>query len=240
MTCNRRNVSYDGNVGYMDKQRRRAYRRILAGLRYHKGEKMSFVTFGFKRGSAIDVRTVLKMLTTWIKRNTGERIDYFRVKVRENLSPDAKYRIHVHMIWNAPYIKQSKILEQIQKYIGEQGSVDIRLLQGSDKKSARYLMQYLGNQYGELRFDMSDNWLPEGYESVWKEIRHDFYEHVSLGIRKPLDCGEKVLKLMSQSSEEWKKEGVIENMNAWLDEQRTKGNFEQLRLDKNGEVWSYG
>ena len=205
----------------MDRGRSHAYRKILAGLRYHKGEKLSLITFGFRRGSEIDDRTVLKQLMTWIKRERDFKVEFFRVRVRENNSDDEKWRIHVHMIWNAPYIRQPAIVEKMNLYLGESGSVFIKLLDDNEKKTARYLMQYLGNQDGEVRYTMSRNWLPKGYIDFWNETRHDFYEHVPLGVRMPLDDGEKVGILLSQGSDEWKRAALIENVNAWIDEQRT-------------------
>jgi hypothetical protein len=37
----------------------------------------------------------------------------------------------------------------------------------------------------------------------------------------PLDDAEKVGILLSQGSDEWKRAALIENVNAWIDEQRT-------------------
>jgi hypothetical protein len=220
----------DGNISapseitksYDAKSRRINYRKILAGIRYHKGEKLSFVTIGFKRGSVIDVRTTLKKLTTFIKRSTGMRIEYTRVRVLDNKSPDGSWRIHIHMIWNAPYIKQRLLVEKIEAFIGENCHVDIRLLDEDHKRSARYLMQYLGNQDGSVRFDCSRGWLPEGYNEAWNQMRHDFFQYVPLGIRKPLQSDSDYVTLASHQSPEWKKEGLIENMNLWIDEQRLK------------------
>jgi hypothetical protein len=205
---------------YSNKPRRRAYRHILAGLRYHRGEKLSFITIGFKRGSIVDVRTVLHQLSTWVKRDKDFKIEFYRVTVWDNDSDDKLWRVHTHIIWNAPFIKQKRILEKVQKYVGESGSVHITLLDGNDKKAARYLMQYLGNQDGFVRFSKSRGWLPKGYERVWKEIKRDFFEPVPLGVRKPLQDSDALFRLMTQSSDDWKREALIENMNAWLDEQR--------------------
>jgi hypothetical protein len=214
------NKSNSSKGGYDTKPQREAYRKTLAGIRYHKGEKLSFVTIGFKRGSIIDVRTELKKLTTFIKRITGKRIEYSRCRVLDNKSPDGQWRIHIHMIWNAPYVKQALIVEKLEKYIGESCHVHIKLLDDNDKKAVRYLMQYMGNQYGTVRYDYSRGWLPEGYNEVWNEIKQDFYDYVPRGIREPMDEQESVFKLMTQSSPEWKNVGMIENMNAWIDEQR--------------------
>ena len=207
-------------ASYDNKPRGKAYREILAGLRYHKGEKLSLVTIGFKRGSTIDTRDVLMKLTTWIKRVTEIRIDYYRVTVYENNSPTEQWRIHIHMIWNAPYLKQSAILEKVETYIGENGHVYITLLDGDEKKTARYLMQYLGNQDGFVRYSHSRNWLPKNYSDEWRALKQDFFSYVPCGIRKPMDDPESVMMLIIQKDETWRHEGLIENMNLWIDEQR--------------------
>ena len=64
-----------------------------------------------------------------------------------------------------------------------------------------------------------------------------------------MDDPDRVERLMIQSSPEWKKAGLIENMNLWIDEQRDKkiypvqsfvDNSVQNRLDKNGDMYDYG
>jgi hypothetical protein len=216
---------------YDNKSRKKAYREVLAGLRYHTGEKLSFVTIGFKRGSVIDVRTFLKKLTTWIKRLFDKRIAYYRVTVWDNNSPDGDWRVHIHMIWNAPYIKQSLILEKVSDYIGESGSVFIKLLDENDKKTARYLMQYLGNQDGCVKFYKSRNWLPNGYTAEWNALRREFFEHVTTGYRPCNKVGvAEVDRLIVQNTPEWIQAGLIENMNAWIDEQRDTPQTNQYRL----------
>jgi len=225
---------------YDDKPRRRAYRTILAGLRFHKNEKLSFITIGFKRGSTVDVRTLLMKLTTWIKRDKDLRIDFYRVTVWDNNSPDEKWRVHTHIIWNAPYLKQSLIVEKIEKYLGETGSVYIKLLDGDDKRTARYLMQYLGNQDGFVRYSQSRGWLPKGYNAEWKALKQEFYQKVSTYPSSPLNSDKQVLQEMCRGSPEWRKEGLVGVMNLWIDEQRDKKNgFVQFRLDKNGEMYNY-
>lgn len=224
---------------YNDKPRRKAYRHILAGLRYHKGEKLSFVTIGFKRGSIIDVRTFLKKLTTFIKRYSDIRIDYCRMLVWDNNSPDGLWRVHIHMIWNAPYLKQSLLVEKLEEYIGETGHVYIKLLDGEDKKTARYLMQYLGNQDGFVRFSYSRNWLPKGYSKEWDELKSEFFKPVPTGYQTSKNASsEMVDSLITRNSPEWRKAGLIENMNSWIDEQRDKPKrFGQSQMDANGEIF---
>jgi len=233
----------------MDKKRSNNYRRLKAGIRYHQNEPLSHIQIGFRRGYEANVRIVLQKLKLWVKRLFGDAIDYFRVEVWENADITAQWRVHVHMIWNAPYIKQRLLVEQIEKYAGDSVNVYIRLV-NDHRKAANYLMQYMvDKQEGELYFNHSRGWLPEGYEGVWKDIRREFYQYVPRGMRKPMDDPDRVERLMIQSSPEWKKAGLIENMNSWIDEQRDKklcfvqsfiDKSVQNRLDKNGDMYDYG
>jgi hypothetical protein len=201
----------------LDSRRGKAYREILAGLRYHRGEKLSFLTFGFKRGSSIDCRMATQKLMTWVKREHDFRVDYFRVEVLENNSPDEKWRQHVHLLWNAPYIRQSLLVDKLQTYIGERGHVFIKLIDGDDKRAARYLMQYLGNQEGSVHYTMSRNWLPAGYRAEWKALKQDFYEKVQQYPHRPLQSDCEVLQEISRCDDTWRKTVLVDMMNDWID-----------------------
>ena len=214
------------HLSYDNHSRMRSYRHVLAGLRYHKGEKLSFVTFSFQRGTFIDIRTFFKELTTWIKRLTGERIDYYRATVFDKKVDDT-WRIHTHTIWNAPYIYQPRIVEKVQTYIGENAHVDIRLIKGvDDKKAARYLMQYLGNQEGFVKFDKSRTWLPKGYNDFWNKTRFSIREHTKTSAKMPLVLDNQVLDKGYDASKDWKRV-LISTMDAWIDEQRERATHQQ-------------
>jgi hypothetical protein len=200
----------------LDKRRGKAYREILAGMQYHQFEKLSLITFGFKRGSEIDCRTLLKEITTWIKRTYKVRIDYFRVEVWENTRGESEWRVHVHMIWNAPYIKQWKIVEKVQEYIGENAHVDIRLLDYDTKRAARYLMQYLGNQDGEVYYTKSRGWLPNGYALEWKLLKSDFYKKITGVFSKSFTSNDQLTQMISQNDDSWRYEVLIKYMNDWV------------------------
>jgi hypothetical protein len=210
----------------LDKRRGKAYREILAGVQYHQGEKLSLVTFGFKRGSVIDCRTLLKQISTWILREFDFRIDYFRVEVWENKQGESDWRVHVHMIWNAPYIKQRRIVEKVEAYIGENAHVDIRLLQGDPKSSARYLMQYLGNQNGDVYYTKSRGWLPKGYNDQWNALKHDFFEKVRGVAYTGCKCDQDVVDLMSHNDDTWRFEGLVKMMNDWVERKAIKRNYD--------------
>jgi len=222
----------------MDKNRSKNYRRLRAGIRYHQNELLSHIQIGFRRGYTVDVRLVIQKLMTWAKRIFGKNVQFFRAEVWENADVTAQWRVHVHMIWNAPYIKQRLLVEKIEKYAGDSVNVYIRLV-NDHRKATNYLMQYMiDKQEGELHFYHSRRWLPEGYEGVWKDLKREFYQYVPRGINQPMDDPEKVELLMIQSSSEWKKAGLIENMNAWIDEQRDKSpKIIQSQMDANGELF---
>lgn len=209
----------------LDKKRGIAYRKMLAGLRFHQDENISHIQFGLQRGSIKDLRTIFKQLTTWIKRDFGIRIEFCRVEVWENTDStkgDDRTRIHCHMLWNAPYIKQALILEKFELYLGENANVHIKLVD-DHKKASRYLLQYLGYKQTTCYFSYSRRWLPKGYNDQFKAVKQDFYEKVSLGFKKPLESHEQYIKKASQSSDEWRKAVLVDMMNDWIDEQRKKG-----------------
>lgn len=208
-----------------DKKRGKAYREIRAGLRYHKGEKLSLITIGFQRGSAIDCRILKQKIFTWIKRAFGVKVDYLNVEVwecTESTKGDTSWRVHMHMIWNAPYIKQCKILEKVQSYIGESAHVHINLLDGDDKRAAKYLMQYLGNQRGLVYYNKSRDWLPRGYNHHWRALKRDFYKHPKVKDYRSLTGDEDYILRASQCDDTWRVAVLIDSMNAYIDECREK------------------
>ena len=225
----------------MSKERSTAYRKLKAGVRYHQGEKLSHVVIGFRRGFAVDDRIVMQKFTQWVKRQKGVRVDYSRVRVTENASPDAKYRVHIHMIWNAPYLKQMALVEQLQIYAGDSVHVDIRLIK-DNAKAVSYLMQYMtDSQEGSLSFTSSRNWLPKGYEHAWKDVKHDFYQKVKTYPKSPLNSDKQVLQEISLRDPEWRKAGLYGVMDTWIDEQRDKSkNYGQSQIDGNGEIFYVG
>jgi hypothetical protein len=217
----------------MDKKRRTAYRFMRAGLRYHQGDEFSHVVFGFPRGEEADVRTLLQKLTTWIKRENDLRIDNFRVTVRENteftdrnltkwndVPPEKRWRTHVHLLWNAPYIRQPAILNKALRYLEDENSnihIDIKYV-NSDKKAASYLLQYIGYKQSSYTYSCSRNWLPEGYRAEFQAVKHDFYEKIP---RSQKNSAAGIEALISQNDEAWKR-SVTDIMDAWIDEQREK------------------
>jgi hypothetical protein len=206
-----------GALAMYDKKRGKAYREILAGVQFHQFEKLSLVTFGFQRGSEIDCRTVLKEMMTWIKRDFQFKTDYFRVEVWENKRDTDAWRVHVHMIWNAPYVRQQLIREKLELYIGENAHVDIRLLKGDPKNSARYLMQYLGNQEGKVYYTRSREWLPKGYNDEWLALKHDFFKRVKGIVKNGLKDDNQCLQVISHNDDTWRKEVLVNMMGEWIE-----------------------
>lgn len=195
--------------GTMNKSRLHAYRILKSGLRYHQKDSLKFLTVGTKRNTEGDLRYAFKMLTKSINRQKGIRPAYFCSYVRE---PD---RCHFHVIWNAPYIVWTKLVDQMQEYLGESCSVYINRFDGSDK-AVKYIMQYSLNQEGDVRYSCSRNWLPKGYSEHWKAMKHDFWHHVP---RSHLQSDSGCFDLITQNSITWRK-ALIEDMNRWIDEKK--------------------
>lgn len=227
-----------------DKQRGRAYRQILAGLRYHCNEKLSFLTIGYRRGYEPDTRRIQKELSTKILREKGFRYDYFLVTVKENTqgtlkfkklrevscSPsnsyqqttansilpttqegqeptkDERWRTHQHMIWNAPYIQQSNLVKWLQQYTHDNVTVHITHLDGDDKRTVRYMMQYLGNQGGLVTYSKSIGWLPAGHRRVWEGIVHHSRYDNNIGSLEPYTLVDAL--------------NPVDVFNDWIDKQR--------------------
>lgn len=169
-----------------DKTRGRAYRQIMAGLRYHQDEKLSFLTIGFRRGFEPDIPRITHQLNIRIKRDTGHKTDYFLGTVRENTAAlkrdDTRWRVHQHMIWNAPYIQQSNLVSWLQTYAGDNVSVRINLVNNEHKRAARYMMQYIGNQEGTVTYTKSTNWLPKGHRAAWDWCKREARENTAVSI----------------------------------------------------------
>jgi hypothetical protein len=207
----------------LDKRRGKAYREILAGCQYHGDEKLSRIDFGFKRGSVIDCRTVLGQISTWIKREFGFRIDYFRVENWEQKG--GEWRVHVHMIWNAPYIKQQRIREKVEEYIGENANVYIQLMDG-DKRAARYMMQYVGYQEGKCYYTKSRGWLPEGYNDEFQALKKDYWKKIPNLRKKGIKDDDALVNLMSRYDDTWRKEVLVNSMVEWVEKARVKRNYD--------------
>jgi hypothetical protein len=213
------------------KQRKKAYRESLAGMRYRHGQKLSFVEIGFRRGSMINCRKTKTLLFQYLRRLVGRSIEYFDVEVYENTEStknDPSWRVHIHLIWDAPFIKQKLLVQKIESYIGDNCHVDIRLIDNSDlKKVSRYMLQYLNNQNGLVFFNKSRGWLPEGYQAHFKALKQEFFEYVPRGVREPMDDPDKVFKLLTQSSDAWRYAAFIDSMNDYIDECRLKRDIPQ-------------
>lgn len=169
----------------LDKNRGRAYRQIMAGLRFHSDEKLSFLTIGFRRGFEPDVPRVIQQLHTRVKRDTGHKTDYFLGTVRENTDStkdDDRWRVHLHMIWNAPYIQQSNLVTWLEAYAGDNVSVRINLVNNEHKRAARYMMQYIGNQAGTVIYTKSTGWLPKGHRRAWDWCKRESRENTAVSL----------------------------------------------------------
>lgn len=195
----------------MDEQRRRAYRYLKVGIRYRKNEYLSFLTIGLQRDSDQDLRLAFRKLHHWMSR-AGVQVEYFAVWVQE---PD---RVHVHIIWNAPFIEQRVLLDKMEGYLGEQCSVFIQGVKND--KVVRYVMQYQVNQGKEdtakLRFSHSRGWLPLGYNAFWKALKHDFFKKSTSYDYNRSEQGQ--FAMMTQYSQVWW-DALLVEVNNWIDEQ---------------------
>lgn len=187
---------------------------MKVGLRYHEGKFLSFLTVGLQRGSERDLRIAFKQVLRWLTR-AGYRVEYHAVWVIES------DRVHVHVIWTAPFIPQAALVDQFQAYLGENCHVYIK---GVTQRSVGYSLQYQVNQGKtnqdiKLRFSHSRGWLPEGYNAFWRALIKEFRVKQSHQ-QRITEKGQFIQ--MTQCSDIWW-EALLQDCDAWIVEQRKKG-----------------
>ena len=180
-------------IYYRTRQERRAYHRIISGIKKHKGELMRFLTLTTSRKlnlgqlnysfvlltSRIRRLTPLNLLRQgWISygdyryfyhsRNNPLRFDYFKVKVADEGVDGV-----IHILFFGDYIPQQWISSIWEKLTGAY-IVDIRATKkkvDNVKRLTNYVIsQYVINQEGGKRFSWSANWVFKGFVKFWKQL----------------------------------------------------------------------
>jgi len=162
----------NGSLIASRKQRGRAFFIAMCGALFHQ-KRLVHLILGLRQGSEKDLRFAWKRLKRYIQKKFDVKIEYRATWVRE------KGRLHVHILSNMPYVPQAELLAKIQEYLGEQASVYIRKIKETSKdrlRAVRYVMQYMSNQKGLVRFSQSRHWLPVGCERHWREMKSELRE----------------------------------------------------------------
>jgi len=174
------------------RQQRRAYQRILSGLRKHKGELLRFITLTTAKGMKRDIRQAFKVLHERIRRltplkllkqgyitkdelkkyypnkplNEPIRFEYFKVETAEGVAGV------LHILYFGDYIPQKWLSDVWREITGTAYIVDIRACREpvhSPKRLARYVVsQYVAGQKAFIRFSWSKGWVARGFVKVWQ------------------------------------------------------------------------
>lgn len=196
------------NSGTWDRKQRRAYHRILSGLRVHRGERLRFLTLTTAENMQRDLRSAWRVLKERIRRLTPARLvkmgyielkdvkkyypnkplneplrfEYLKVETAEGVAGV------LHVLYFGDYIPQKWLSDVWKEITGTAYIVDIRACKDpvkSPKRLARYCVaQYVSGQTAFIRFSWSWGWVGKGFVKVWrillKEVDYDIKRAIAL------------------------------------------------------------
>ena len=190
------------------KQQRRAYHRILSGLRVHKSELLRFLTLTTAENMQRDLRTSWRVLKERIRRLTPLRLikmgyvkpnDVRKYYPNKPLNQPLKFEYIkvetdegvegvLHVLYFGDYIPQKWLSDAWKEITGSAYIVDIRACKDpvkSPKRLARYCVaQYVSGQSAFIRYSWSWGWVGKGFVKVWKillkELNYDIKKAIAL------------------------------------------------------------
>ena len=151
---------------YGTKSDRHAYLRFKAGLVYHYGQRVRFLTL---TGLRDDYRRAFKLLREWVFRNYG-KMAYFAVRTTEGLGV-------LHIVFVGPFLPYDALSAYWQTLTGC-WSVSV-----SEVRDFTRISWEMTRQHMRCRYSQSRDWLPKGLMSYWvyfKRVRpyDSWYEFV--------------------------------------------------------------
>ena len=171
-------------------KQKRAYQRLLSGLRYHRSKRLRFMTLTSANNMKRDIRSAWRVLKERIKRLTPLRLlklgyispselrkyyqnpckrlefHYFKVETAEGVAGV------FHILYFGDFIPVKWLSNSWKEITGSAYIVDIRACKDnvkSPKRLARYcIAQYVSGQLAFVRFSWAWSWVCKGFVKVWK------------------------------------------------------------------------
>jgi len=168
--------------GIWSRQQRRAYQRILSGVKYHhsKGDILRFMTLTSSPEAVNDISYDFKRLKQWIRRRFPE-FEYIAIKTSEGNGV-------IHILFVGCYIPQ-RMLSNIWASIHHSPIVDIRMVHANNGLVRYVVSQYCAGQSKFERYYWSWGWVQKGFVKIWRMIVYMF------GYRKGISIWDKLMSL---------------------------------------------
>jgi len=150
------------------RRRSRLYQRSMSGIEiaYQLGEPIRFLTLTTAPESTRPIKKSFAILVKRLRRKFGT-FEYLFV----NEKPDEP-RSHLHILFRGSFMHQAW-LSQAWCVIANAPIVDIRLVRGSKRQIAGYLLKYMDKE-STSRIGMSAGWVFKGFVGFWKEVVKDY------------------------------------------------------------------